>query len=224
MVDISKGFTFYDDITAGITTGYTADATLLQAMVSSALVTSFEAGEFRNDGNDTNKAIPFHVTNSQVGPSTQQSGGTTYYDTTNDFVRVEQGQGFHGQFDFINVVNNNASETLTAGSLVRQVGQLGQVPKVDFTSSQGYPDTLGVVLADIAALGAGLVRKYGLMEVNVTGGFTAGDLLVSSATTGHAESIQNVSGYPTVTHGVGLGQCLKAVASGNTIVTCYVYL
>lgn len=225
MVDINRGFTFSDTDTNG---EQTVTVTNINSLVASAAATNFGVAEFLNE-NDTNKSILVLTESVATGPTTNQSGGTTWYDSANDVVRVAQGSRYDGQFDYISVVNASATVTIAKGSVVRQTSVLTgtYVPKVSMTTTQAWPDALGISLADIAPSGAGVVRKQGLMEMLVSGVVTAGDLLVTSTlATGTLEALTFVSGYPTVTFGLAVAQSFVSLdgVAGPTLVTCMAVL
>jgi hypothetical protein len=225
MADLARGFTFSDTDVNG---EKTVTQTNLVALIASAGASQFGIAEFKNlEGHS--KSILTQVEDAASGPTTTQSGGTAWYDSTLDFLRVQQGDRYDGQFDYIHVKNGSASETVTIGMLVKQTGVSGTtaIPEVVPTAELANPDTLGISLAEIAPSGTGILRKQGMMEVWVSGAVTSGDLLVSSSqATGTLESIFNVSGYPTVTFGLAVGQCFKSLDGtvSPTLVTCMVFL
>ena len=214
MTTINQGFTFVDAVTDQVT--------------SSALHTHIEGATIEDIANADFDGAALLVQVDSSLPSTTQTFGAIWYDTTQEIAFQNQGGRWDGMFDHTQAV---AAVPLNLGDVVHISGLSGSIPIVSPLASLAHSEVLGVTSDTMASGATGWIRKYGWAPVRIStsvapSAMTAGDTLISSSVTGAAVSSAVLSAIGQFTTGIVFGQCFKEISNDATptLVTCLLSL
>lgn len=135
---------------------------------------------------------------------------------------VAGGSGkYHNWQTLYDSTNEDNAYDMPKGTVVVSTGRWEHSPCI----TANYQAVSGVLTATMEEDGTNYVRaqKFGLCEVLLEGPFKAGDLLVSSGTTGYAKSGTFTSAH-NFTMGLAFGQALYSLGSVNTLATCLLFM